>query len=335
MRIPRVLSVLAATMIVAGTAIGGVPRQARAAIPSYGFMMNWFPEPEEGGYYEAVRSGLYRKAGIDLSVEQFGYSVNSEQYVVSGRAAFGMANADQVLLWNAQGARLLAIMTTFQTNPIGVLWHAEDKTIHSLADLSNHTLIYTFGSPYEQYLVLKYHYKNFSTKNNDFTSRAFAADPSAVHQCFVTSEPHLYAKQGLKVKYALIASSGYNPYGSVIFTTQQFAASHPDAVRAFVSASVAGWHAYLAKPQATNVSMRSAPGAKNYPETVDEQDYSFQQMQSLGLIGGGDAATHGIGWQNPVRWMTLQRQMAQVGLKVGSVNAGQAFTDSFLPSSAG
>ena len=330
MRLPR-LPLVAALMVI--SCLGMAPPAGHAARPSYNLMMNWFPEPEEGGFYEAQRLNLYQKAGLTSSVELFGFIVTTEQYVLSGRAAFGMGSADELLQYNARGAHLVAVMATFQKNPIGILWHAEDKTVRGPADLSHHTLIYSFGVPYEKYLVARYHYTDFSTKNNDFSSRAFAADPLAVHQCYVTSEPYLYTKQGLKVKYAFIADTGYNPYGNVIYTTQQFAAAHPEVVRAFVTASVKGWHAYLQHPEATNTFMRSAPGARNYPETPEEQRFSFSQMSRFHLVDGGDAARHGLGSFTLDRWRTLQRQMDGSGFSVGKVNPAESFTNRFLPGS--
>ncbi len=332
MKTPRILSVLAAAAVIAGTAGAATTQRAVAAGPAYNMIMNWFPEPEEGGFYNAQRLGLYQKAGINTTINEFGFSIISEVNVIQGKATFGMGNADEILQYNARGAKLVAIMSAFQTNPQGILWHAEDKTVHGLADFSNHTLIYSFGAGYEPYLRLKYKYKNFKTKNNDFTSRAFAADPRAVNQCYVTSEPYLWAKQGIKTKYALIADSGYNPYGDLIFTTQDMVKNHPDAVRAFVKASIQGWTAYLKDSKATNVYLRTALGAKNYPMKPDEQDFSYSQLKRLHLIDGGDAVTHGIGWFSMNRWKTLQQQMVSVGQKVGKVEVSQAFTNQFLPS---
>jgi NitT/TauT family transport system substrate-binding protein len=203
-----------------------------------------------------------------------------------------------------------------------------------VADLSNHTLIYSFGVPYETYLVAKYHYKNFTTKANDFTSRAFAADPKAVQQCYVTSEPYLYSQQGLKVKYGLVSQSGFNPYADVIYTTQAFAKSHPDVVRAFVKASIQGWNSYLKNPAPTLAYLRTAPGVQSYPETPGEQQFSFNQMQRYGLVSGGDAKTHGIGWFNPLRWTMLQKQMDSAGLNVGGVSLSATYTNAFLPAPA-
>jgi NitT/TauT family transport system substrate-binding protein len=322
---------LAAASALAGASDLLAPRVEAASGPAYKMIMNWFPEPEEGGYYEAQRLGLYAKQGINLTIAEFGYSVVSFEYVLTGKAAFGMANADEVLQWRQKGAKVVAIMTTFQTNPQGILWHAEDTSIKTLADLSNHTLIYSFGAGFEPYLVQKYHYTNFKTQNYDFTSRAFSLNSKAANQCYVTSEPYVWSKQGLKIKYALIASSGYSPYGDIIFTTEDMISKHPDVVKAFVTASIAGWTSYLKDGAATNAYLETAPGAKNYPLKPDELAFSYSQIKKLGLVAGGDAVKHGIGYMSLARWKTLQQQMVSTGQKVGSLDVSQAFTNQFLP----
>jgi NitT/TauT family transport system substrate-binding protein len=338
MKRSHILSALAALGLVATVNVAALPR-AQAA-PSrdsktYRMIMNWFPEPEEGGFYNALREGLYQKAGINITMNEFGYSIVTEPYLIAGKADFAMGNADEILQYNAKGAKLVAVVGSFQTNPQGIIWHAEDTTIHGLADLSNHTLVYVFGAGYEPYLVLKYHYKNFNTHNSDFTSRYFALHKDAVNQCYVTSEPYLWSQQGLKIKYALIASSGYNPYAGLMFTTLDMVKNHPDVVRAFVKASVQGWYDFMKDPGPTLKYMLTAPGAKNYPQKPDQQQFSYDQMKKLGLIMGGDASTHGIGYFSLTRWKTLQQQMVSVGQKVGGVDVTKAFTDQFLPKTPG
>lgn len=334
MKRTHLLSLVTALGVAASVNTAVLPAHATHSTDStmYRMVMNWFPEPEEGGFYDALREGLYRKAGISITLEPFGFSIVPDQYVVAGKADFGMNQADDVLQYRAKGAKLVAIMSTFQTNPQGILWHAEDTTIHSLADLSNHTLVYVFGAGYEPYLVLKYHYTNLKTHNTDFSSRYFTLHKDAVNQCYVTSEPYLWGKQGLKLKYTLIASSGYNPYANLMFTTEDMIKNHPDVVRAFVKASVQGWYNYMKDPAPTNAYMLTVSGAKDYPQKPDEQMFSYNQMKRLGLITGGDAAMHGIGYFNLARWKTLQQQMVSVGQKVGGVDVTKAFTNQFLPS---
>ncbi len=329
------LSILACAALLVG-ARGAVPAPTRAAGPSYNLIMNWFPEAEEGGYYTAQRLGLYQKAGINSSINEFSYSIHSTvPLVITGKGhAFGMANADELLQYQARGANIVAIMTTFQINPVGILWHAEDTSIKTLADLSNHKLIYRFGAAYEPYLVQKYHYSNFTTGEYDFTSRGFALDPKAVNQCYVTSEPYVWGQQGIKVKYALLASTGYDPYGDVIFTTRDMIAKHPDVVRAFVKASIEGWNDYLtntALAAATNKDLQSEPGSKVYVLTANQINFSYSQVLKLKLVNSGDALVHGIGYLSQARWKTLQTQMVGTAQKVGGIDVSKIYTDQFLP----
>lgn len=326
----RFLSLLAAAALLLGINGQFLPR-AHADSAAYNLMMNWFPEPEEGGFYYADHMGLYKKYGINTTIDLFGFSVNQFTDVLTGKVAFGMGNADEILQYRSRGAPLVAIMASFQTNPQGFLWHAEDKSIHSLADFSNHTIIYSFGAGFYPYLLQHYHWANVKTKNYDFTSRAFAVDPRAVNQCYVTSEPYVWSKQGLKVKYALIADSGYSPYGDLIFTSESMVKNHPDLVRAFVKASVEGWYSYLKNPAATNAYLQTAPGAKNFPMKPDEAAFDFKQVKGLHLVDGGDATKFGIGYFTPARWKTLRQQMVSTGQKVGSVDVSKAFTNQFLP----
>jgi NitT/TauT family transport system substrate-binding protein len=335
MKYRRLLSILTGAALLVG-AKGALPAPVRAG-PSYNLIMNWFPEPEEGGYYTAQRLGLYQKAGITSSINEFSYGIHSTvPLVIAGRAAFGMANADELLQYQARGANVVAIMTTFQINPVGILWHAEDTSIKTLADLGNHKLIYRFGAAFEPYLVQKYHYANFTTGEYDFTSRGFALDAKAVNQCYVTSEPYVWGQQGIKVKYALIASTGYDPYGDVIFTTREMIAKHPEVVRAYIKASIEGWNDYLtntAQAAATNKDIQSEPGSKVYVLTTNQINFSYSQVLKLKLVNSGDALTHGIGYLSQARWKTLQRQMVGTGQKVGGVDVSMIYSDQFLPSS--
>ena len=328
----RLLSVLTALTVI-GSASGAVRPHISHAASSYDLIMNWFPEPEEGGFYTAQRLGLYQKYGITSKVADFGYSVKPFTYVLSGRAAFGMANSDEVIEERAQGAPVVAIMATQQTDVQGLLWHAEDKSIKTIADLSNHDIIYSFGAGYWPYLVQKYKYTNIKTKNYQFTPQAFYADPKAVNQCYVTSEPYTWGHNGTKIKFLLIASSGYNPYGDVIFTTESMIKNHPDAVKAFVKASIEGWATYLKNPAATNAYMQTVPGHQSWPMKPDEQQYSYKQLMKLHIIDGGDAKTHGLGYLSLQRWQTLKQQLISVGTKpnVSGVDVSKAFTNQFLP----
>lgn len=293
-------------------------------------MMNFFPQPEEGGHYAAVYLGIYKKYGLDAPIVPFpSTAINAIPYVAAGKVDFGMAEADELLQARQQGVPIVAIMAEYQTTEVGLMWHAQDKSIRTLADLSNHTVIYSFGVTYWKYLQQKYHYTNVKQVNYDFSLRLFLANKNAVNQVSVTSEPYLAMQAGAKVKWLNLASSGFNPYGDVVFTTAAMIRQHPDVVRAYVQATIAGWKAYFKDPVPTNKYMQTANGSKNYPLTLAAM--AFDVGQSRPLILGGDAATKGIGTMTAARWATLKRQLVAVGIKLDKVDPAASFTTAFLP----
>lgn len=302
-----------------------------ASMASVTQVMNWFPEPEQGGYYTGVNMNIYKKYGLDMKIVPFSFQMKADAQVALGHITFGMTNADALFEDRAQGLPLVAVMTTFQSNPQCFLWHANDKSIKSLADLSNHTVIYVFGSAFWDYMKNKYQYKNVKEVNYDFTLRDFLATPNGVNQGYITSEPYTAIHSGHAVKAALIASTGYDPYGDVMVTTESEIKNHPDVVKAYVAASVAAWKAYYNRKntERINAALRADPTAKNFPLTADAMRYDVTHSEPL--VTGGDAVTHGIGYINPARMVLLKKQLLSVGIKVAKVDPMVAFTDKFLP----
>ena len=58
------------------------------------FGLDWIAEPEYGGYYEALAEGLYKKAGLDVTIVPGGPEVNNAQRLVGGRLTFDITAAD-------------------------------------------------------------------------------------------------------------------------------------------------------------------------------------------------------------------------------------------------
>lgn len=327
----RLVSTLFTVLCVLASAVAPAQAFSHAAraLVQVSQMMNFFPEPEEGGEYAAVSQGIYKKYGLDAPIVAFpSTALNAIPYVASGRVVFGMAGADEVLQARQQGIPIVTLFAIYQITEYGLMWHADDTSIRSLADLSNHPVIYVFGSPFWKYLQQKYHYHNVSQFNYDFSLRLFLAKKNAVNQVSVTSEPYLAMKAGAKVKAASLATTGFNPYGNVVFTTEQELKQHPDVVRSFVKATLEGWNAYFKNPTPTNIFMQTAPGSKNYPLTLDAM--RFDVAQSRPLIMGGDAAKGGIGTMTMARWATLKQQLTSVGIKLDKVDVTKAFTTAFL-----
>ena len=91
--------------------------------PGLSLALNWKPEPEFGGIFEAERIGALAKR--DLAVERTGGpGAPVVQMVTARQVSFGIASADEVVLARDRGSDVVAIFATYQTCPQGLMTHA-------------------------------------------------------------------------------------------------------------------------------------------------------------------------------------------------------------------
>lgn len=286
-------------------------------------VLNWFAKTEHGGLFAAQQHGIYTEEGLNVTIEQGGPQVSSIQIVASGKADFGLAHADQILLAREQGIPIVAIATTFQISPQSIMFH--EGAVKDFADLNGRTVFIQQGQPYWEYL--KYTYKLDKAKEVAYTGQHanFISDKTSASQSFVTGEPYAVEEQGIPVDTLLVADSGYQPYAAVIYTTEKFIKENPEAVKAFVSGTVKGWADYKETfaeidPYIRTINTALTPG-----------EMTFAEEKQTEFIFGHDATEHGVGYMTEERWTTLMDQLVEIGVLKGKLDVKSAFTTDFLP----
>ena len=111
-----------------------------------------------------------------------------------------------------------------------------------------------------------------------------------------------------RARALLIADAGYDPY-RVIFTSQTFAREHPEAVRAFMAASVRGWADYLHGDSAATAARIQQ---ENQTQTPGLIAYSINAMKSFKLVEGDPAKGERIGLITPARLTDMVQTLVQL-----------------------
>src|ERR1700759_3569308 len=60
-------------------------------------LSSWFARAEHGDFYQAKATGLYEKAGLDVTIKMGGPQVNAMQLMLAGETDFMMGYDFQVL----------------------------------------------------------------------------------------------------------------------------------------------------------------------------------------------------------------------------------------------
>lgn len=326
MRLNRVFSQAALLLAICSTFAGCKSREGASTngLTPLRLQLDWYPQPEHGGFYTAQLLGYYKAEGLDvtfLPLTQYG---STATMVTSGKADIGLASSDQMLEWNANGLPVVAICATMQHDPQAIMVH-KDSPIHDFKDLEGHTIAAQTGAVWLKFVTAKYNLRNVRQIPSTFSIASFLSDQGYVQQIFVTNEPFFAKQAGAEVRTLMISDSGYDPY-RVSFTTKEFAAAQPDVVAKFVRASIRGWLAYLKDPSATNDYLLKLNPALN-PE---QEIFTAQALRDGGFITGGDASGAQAGHMTAERWQATYEQLKSLGILSGPVDPTTAYSLKFV-----
>jgi NitT/TauT family transport system substrate-binding protein len=123
----------------------------------------------------------------------------------------------------------------------------------------------------------------------------FLADPQAIQQGFVSSEPFSIAEAlGKQPEVMLIADAGFSAYQTTIATSRALTTGKKDLVQRFVDASLEGWAQYLQGGPA--IETANALIKQHNPDQTDARiAYAIKVLNERGIVHSGDALTGGVG----------------------------------------
>ena len=307
----------------------------RAAVAeTVSFGTDWKAEAEHGGFYQAIATGIYQRHGLEVNLRPGGPQVNHAQLLAAGVLDFNIASNSFVPLnFARENIPMVAVAAIFQKDPSVLIAHPGQGN-DSLAQLKGKPIM--IGSDTRvtswQFLTQKFGYTDDQIRPYAFSVAPFLADPKAIQQGYVTSEPFIIEKQGVQPVVMLLADAGYTSYGALIETSQKLAHDKPDVVQRFIDASIEGWYSYLdGDPTPGNALIK-----RDNPEMTDALiAYGIDKMKKYGVVDSGDAKTNGIGAMNEARWRDFFETMAKAGLYPPEMDFKQAFTVQFVNKKAG
>lgn len=293
------------------------------------FATDWRAEAEQGGFYEALANGEYRKRGLDVRILQGGPGVNVPQLLAAGSADLGIgSNAFIVMNLAQEGVPVKAVAAAYQKDPQVLIAHP-DAGVATLADLKGHPILLSDASitAFWVWLKAKYGFTDDQVRKYNFNSAPFLADKRAAQEGYLTSEPYTIEKEaGLKPKVFLLADNGYPGYAAMVLAPNSLVAKSPAAVKAFVEASAKGWHDYLyGDPKPADALI-----LKDNPEMTQALlDQAREKLRTNGIVDGDEAKTLGIGAMTDARWQTFFDMASGQGVYPKTLDYKHAYTLQF------
>lgn len=275
------------------------------------FALNWKPEPEFGGFYEAERQGYFKDEGLDVTILPGGAGQPTAQLLASQKARYAVTTGQELLQFNDKGIPLVSLFTVYQKNPHALMVRKSRgiKTIKELME-SDGTIALEIGAMYVKWIKQKtLNGKASKAKLVPYTGgiQMFLKDPSFAQQCFLFSEPLAVKFSGnqppIDVEILPIADTGFDPYEAVVAVHKDTIESSKEEVQKFQRAITRGWTSYLADPKLTNEAMlKLSPGATSgfYAQYAAIQKPYIQADP--------------VGKQETLHWKRTAEQLIELGL---------------------
>jgi NitT/TauT family transport system substrate-binding protein len=297
------VAVLCLLLAGTGSAVAQSP-SAASPLPKLTACMSWFAQAEQGGFYQAVATGLYRKAGLDVHIKSGGPQINGQQLLAGGLCDFYTGYPMQTLLAVEQGAPVVSVAAFFQKDPQALIAHQGVASLRALKGQPIMVAQYA-NATWWPWLEDRYGYTKAQQRPYNASVAPFLHDSKLSMQGYVGNEPLAIEKGGETPVIFLLADHGWMAYGKTIDTRKVLLHEHPLWVAAFVKASLEGWKSYLANPAPGNQLILQA----NPKQTAEQLAFGLRMLKQYRIVTGGEAATHGLGTMNAKRWAAMFHYM--------------------------
>lgn len=315
-------AVLGATLL-AGMGRAG-PSRARGLKPLR-LTLAWYAQAPVGGFYQALARGLYRDAGLDVTISNGGPQVNAVQLLMAGQCDLITGYDFQTLHGVAAGMPLVTVGASFQHDLQGMILH---EPARSLADLKGRRVLIASSSrqTFWPWLSRRYALSAAQAAPYTFNLQPFLVSPDVAVQGYACSEMFDIRQAGVAARFFAFSDEGYPPYGTTIVTTRALAGGDPASVTGFVRASMMGWREYLhGDPAPGNALIRRASAREDAARLA----YGIATMRAASVLTGRQDGLRALGSMTEARWRATYEFMVGNGLIAPGVDWRAAFETRF------
>lgn len=293
------------------------------------FLTNWRAQAEQGGFYQALANGIYRRHGLEVDLRQGGPQSNPTQLLVGGRVDMTLSNGLEALYFAREGLPFLCIAAVFQKDMQVLIAHP-DTGVQGFEDLRGRPLLVgtQARATWWPFLRQKFGLQDEQVRPYTFNLQPFLADRRIIQQGYLGSEPFTIRQAGVDPVLLLLHDAGFENYGTTINVAARTIERRREVIQRFVDASMEGWDQYLKgqDSEAANALIK-----RDNPEMSDELiAYGTRMMNEAGIVRSGDAERLGIGAMTHDRWESFFRAVAEVGVLPGDLDWRKAYSLDFV-----
>lgn len=294
------------------------------------FATDWKAQAEQGGFYQALATGLYEKKGLKVKIIQGSANVNVPRLIASNSVEFGIGSNSFIPL-NMVANKIpgKAVMAIFQKDPQIIMTHP-DSEIRNLKDMRDLPIMISDASigAFWLWLKAKYDFTDNQIRKKTFSLAPFLSNKSSIQQGYLTSEPFLVEREaGFTPRVFLLADYGYPSYGAMVLASSNVLKNNPEIVKAFVDASIEGWRQYIYEDPSPGNELIML---ENNEMKEDILLQAIKKIRNYELVSNEISKGLDIGLMTDIKWESFFRTMSINGVYEKDLEWRESFTLDFI-----
>jgi ABC-type nitrate/sulfonate/bicarbonate transport system substrate-binding protein len=304
---------------------GRITKKVTAPLQEVHLKLNWLSQAEFAGNYVAIDKGFYSNEGLKVDLVPFTNETPVIDSVATGKADFGVAGAEEILLAREKGIPVKAIAVIYKTNP-SVIYSLKKSVIVKPQDLIGKKVGIEQGSDvvylYDAML------KNLNIDRSKIIESPTGFDASELldgkvdaETGYSINESNIVKEAGQEVNLIYVEDYGVNVYEDVVFTSENLIKTNPDLVYKFLAGTLDGWQYSIENVnEAVDITLRYATSTTRIHQTDVLNG-------SIPLINDGISP---LGWMDLKRWESTSDILTKEKILTKPTSISDAFTMQFL-----
>jgi NitT/TauT family transport system substrate-binding protein len=300
---------------------------ASAATKKVTYSMSWIPDARWASEIVAQYRGFFKAEGLDVSLKWVKGSRTAGKVTATGASDFGSPTGGVVLTAREKGLPLVSVLQTLPKSGIAFI-SLKKSGIKEPKDFMGKKVGVQRGSAtWVGFNALMGKHGIDIDKLNKievgFGLKPLMAGMVDVRPAYYYNEVVLARHKGIDLNVIWVPEHGIDLVGIGVATNENFLKNNPNAVRAFVRATIKGWNHAKKDP---------ADAVKAVVQHKPDHDAVYQR-KVLNLIHDKIAVApkgEPYGWGMKSEWEETQNNLVKYGVMKKRLDVTKAYTNKFV-----
>ena len=243
--------------------------------------LKWKHQFQFAGFYIAKELGFYKDVGLEVELKEFDKNINITNEIGELKSDFGI-NDSSLIYHKLNGANVVALFPIFQSSPVTLITQENFPTLESL---QNKTIELSTNELANISIKAIFQAHNITIKptTHSFSVDKFISKKSDGMVGYISNQPYYLDVENINYNIFNPKEFGFDFYGDIIFTSEEFAKNNPKIISDFIKATKKGWeYAFSNIPETVNLILEKYNTQNKTKESLFYEANILKELSGFG-----------------------------------------------------